>query len=424
MLPKKRLAIVVLVIAVISLSSILTFIPLISKASNSVNWSNLHGVAYNWTPIWKDPGGGTPAPNVSMPLMVSHGINFDEQPIFWGNLSANPSAYLSSLTILANEADLVGIKVVYDFQSVACGQFPTNVITASGIHCPDTNNAFMTAYESDSFNVGSQSVWAYQMSNFWQPVIAAMDSHASTIGYELIDEPPICCTALQNYHNWFATQIRALTDKAIVVGSYQFDKMNNNDAYLPPASVCTARGDTCVIDVHLYNAADPSSYFSNWASIAKSAGYPIYLGQFGPCQVMNTACTSLSSAYVQNFINTYVQDAHNDGLGMSYWFWNCQENGPTDWQSLLTAQPACQPDALLGFLSTAYVNILGATTTSTTTSSTSSTNSTTSTSYTSTSSSSTSTTTAISTTIVTETCQIVMTMSNGKIIGELIDQCS
>jgi hypothetical protein len=354
---ERQVASAAVVLIVLLFSIIATVVPVSSASGSSgVIWSQLRGANYNWTPLWFDTGGSTPAPSISLPLMrVNGGMNFVRQPIYWDAYVANPSAYLSALRTLASEADQEGFSIVYDFHSNMFARFPPNVeLGYAG------DPTFMDAYMSNSITVGSQSVWAYQMSDFWQPVIAQVDSHPSTIGYELLNEPPVGGSTLQAYHAYFAEKIRALTTKAIVFGSDKFDE-DPSSSTAPPASTCTFGGSTCAIDVHLYTTTDPSNEFASWASIARSMGYPVILGEFAPC----IGNCSFSDEYVQTFLNTYVQDARNNGFGMSYWYWNCNEYGPaTDYSSLLSG--TCQPDKLLGFLSTSYDNILGISTSTTT----------------------------------------------------------
>jgi len=396
----------------------LILVPQVQQTIASVNWSQLRGVNYNWSPLWTDTGGGAPAPSASLPEMQANGgMNFVRQPIFWSSNhwdnSSDISIYLSALQTLANEADKLGFSVVYDFHSGshACGDctvrlFPTIVETDS--RCTG-DPCFIDAYETNGFDVGSQSVWAYQMTNFWEPIIEQVDSHPSTIGYELWNEPPTSGSTLEAYHTYFANQMRdctacgtnaPLTDKAIVFGSADYDT-EPSSSIAPPAADCNSPYAGCVIDVHLYQDSDPTNVIASFASTASSMGDPIILGEFG----LNSGGSpiSLSNSQAQTLVHEYVSAAKNYGLGIAKWYWNCYEgtDQAMDWDSLLT--PSCGTNTeLLTLLASAYNTYFGNSTSSTMPTS-STTNATNTTAMTSVLLTTTTTTTTATITIVTST---------------------
>ena len=350
-----------LVVALLLFSAAtLMIVPQLSHAT-TINWSALHGTSYNWSPIWKDIGGGTPKPSISFPAMASSGFNFDEQEITWNtydNATLGGSVqYLKELQWIAGNASANGMFVVYDFGSNDCTLFPANVLSASHIPCDTAahDNEFLASFEANNFTIDSLSIWKYTMSEFWGPIIVATQGYSSTIGYELMDEPPQYTASngtdlLQNMQTWFATQVRSQTGLAIVVGSPSFDTEPSQDQ--PPASVCLAGGSTCVLDVHYYAAwaGNPASVpsnstilnqFDSWASVAKGAGYPMITSQWGVCSSENS-CYGWSNTTVRDLIDTIALAAHQNNLGMSWWFWNCQE-GSNDLQSLVSAS-GCSTD--------------------------------------------------------------------------------
>jgi len=280
--------------------------------SSSVNWANLRGVNYNW-PSVRAGSAPSPPPSVSFPLMVADGFNFIRVPLSISLAQSNLSAFIPALTTLANAADSYGLSVVY--------------------------------LQSD-WDVGAQSTWASIMSTFWQPVIGVVDSHPSTIGYEPVNEPSVGGSTLQAYNQYFSTQIRALSDKAIVLGS-------SNDDGSPSSGIMPTGVSNLVITVHSYGG-NPSNAFAGWASTAASMGVPVLLGEFGPCAV--TPC-GIAPSDAQSSINTYVQAAHAYGFAMAYWFWGCADPGSSgsyNPQPLLATACDGAANPVLNYLTSAY----------------------------------------------------------------------
>lgn len=324
-------------------------------SSQNFDWSRLRGVNYHDPLLWTNDAdarlGYPPAPPVSFPMIRQYGFNFIRVPIFWGMLSVNATGYLSELELVAKEADANGLAVLYS-------QFGTNCIFSNSAYFsrhelpPAIENQFSTmsslfdAYYANNITdpLNGLLVWQDTVQNFWKPVIDAVDSYPSTIGYELANEP--CApneSSLANYHSYFAQQLRALTSKAIVYGSTGYDI--NPGTSNPPLDI-----GNLVQDVHSYDSSNPGTKLASWQSIGQRDGTQMLLGEFGTLKPNCETTRSCLDTIYQN----YIQSAKNHGFAIAFWEWACSNNGNT---ALLDAN--CQPDWRVQDLSHYYNSILG-----------------------------------------------------------------
>jgi hypothetical protein len=336
-----------------------------------------------WEPLFDIWGTEAPAPNTSFPtLQAMGGMNFLRVSIEWYTYSENSSAFISALETVATVADQYNFKVVYEFNSYEEATFPSNVQRASGCGTggsagSSTDICFTAAYLTDSFNVKGQTVWAYQMANFWTPVISAVDSYPSTAGYEFANEPynyytnygvsNANLTNIAAYNAYFSNRIRALTNRAIVINLDpwlypDFDVNYGGNTLVPPASDCTVAG-SCVIDIHWYILSEDGestvsgmdSYLSANAAGASSLGMPIFVGEFAPC---DADCTLTTSA-AQTAINEQVSAAQTYGMGQTYFAWSCNQNSdPNDWIDMLGGAACSTPNTVATLVSNAYTSIM------------------------------------------------------------------
>ncbi|HXW95060.1 MAG TPA: cellulase family glycosylhydrolase, partial [Nitrososphaerales archaeon] len=243
---------------------------------------------------------------------------------------------------------------------------------------------FTEAYLTNSFDVGRQSVWQYQMNNFWAPVISAVDSYPSTAGYEFANEPYNYYTnygvtntdlgQIAAYNAYFSNQIRSLTNNAIVVNldpwMYpNFDTNYGGNTLIPPSGDCTTPG-SCVIDIHWYMLSETGestvsgmdTYLSANAAEASSLGMPIFVGEFAPC---DADCT-LTTSSAQTAINDQVTAAQTSGMGQAYFAWSCNQNSdPNDWIDMLGGSTCSTPNTVATLVANAYTSIMETTTTTT-----------------------------------------------------------
>ena len=287
----------------------------VAGASSSVtfDWSQARGVDYRWSAV---PGQGStfPIPSVSFPEMVSLGFNMITVPIFWYGIS--DSGYLTELQSIASEADSVGLAVVYAlYYAQSLSTVPSNVASASGA---SSDSRYTAYYFADNFNVNGQSVWAYQMSTFWQPVIQALDSYPSTVGYSIgPNEPKAASNAImQTYNTYFATAMRGLTQKALLIRSLNYDYYPGSVD--PPLSLGILLRWFTGIVLRLLVVQIQLRYF-RWATIGKADGTPILLGEWGTC--VSGSCSD-TEANIDTQMQTWITEFKEYGFASNWWAWS------------------------------------------------------------------------------------------------------
>ncbi len=370
-----------------------------SSAVSSINWASLHGVDYlTWNLGIEGP---SQDPSAAFPIMKADGINLVRVPISWGySLSVgngagagNPTNYFNTLNAVANAADANGISVIYNFHAGSGSAynteqaFPGDMLAAYTSSGTLDLNAFYTAWFANQITYNGQNAWNAMASEFWVPLIQAVNSHQSTLGYETMNEPSYGLTngaaSLQAYNQFVYNTIRgAGSSKAVV-----FCAKDGTDPSAADMKVSAPTGTNIVFDIH-YSTTDANV----WASLtntAKSMGLAeIWLGEW-----FNYSAT------VSQLV-TYISFFKSYGVAMTWWGWECRTG--------MLLDTNCNPTQALSNLVQADNQVYGNVGTTFTQSATSSTTSAKSLSLT--------TTTSGSTTI---TSTITPTTSEGNPLGFL-----
>ena len=374
-------------------SSFVNISPLSINATNQIAWSSLRGVDYlTWNLGIEGP---SQDPSVAFPIMKADGINLIRVPISWGySLSVgngagagNPTNYFNTLNAVANAADANGISVIYDFHAGSGSAyntkqaFPGDMLAAYTSSGTLDLNAFYTAWFANQITYNGQTAWKAMASEFWVPLIQAVDSHQSTLGYETINEPSYGLTngaaSLQAYNQFVYNTIRgAGSSKAVV-----FCAKDGTDPSAADMKASAPTGTNIVFDIH-YSTTDANV----WASLTNTANSMglagIWLGEW-----FNYSAT------VSQLV-TYISFFKSYGVAMTWWAWACRTG--------MLLDTNCLPTPALSNLAQAINQVYGnvGTTSSSTISSKSSSSSTdTSSSISTTSSSYSSTIISSSTTI-------------------------
>ncbi len=257
---RQGIILVGLTVTLLGLSGILGYGPLAAAciAPTAVDWTTLHGADFKYF-LTRGDTGYSPPPSVSFPLMVNRNFNFIRVPFTWLEYDQSPSAFLAKVDAISSAADANGISVIWCFQ----GSFPLSITGTLDDH----SSAFLVSWWQNQIPNG----WTLMMQNFWGPIIAHVDSHPSTLGYELFNEPPLYSapiTAMQAHNQYFATQIRALSSKTILfMGA-------GSDGFFYDGSSIVAVAPTISnigVDVHSYDDySGELGRVSGWVGAAKT----------------------------------------------------------------------------------------------------------------------------------------------------------
>jgi hypothetical protein len=270
--------------------------------------------------------------------MKNLAFSFARVPATWNYMASSQSDFMSILNAIVAAADANDVMVEIDFhQILGWNAFPQDMInaySASGGAEPGYDNMMVAWFQ----NKATHS-WQDMVNNFWTPIIQAIDSHPSVVGYEIMNEPyapsPITVAQEQAHNQFFANALRKLTSKAVIYMADCTSSLENQGNTI--VSVAPTGISNLVLDVHRYSTNDPTSDFGSWyadAVEAKCAG--VFVGEWGP-----GGSGSIDTTTEQNCINAYYAAFGKYGLGNSYWAWCagsandrealCDANWNPDW---------------------------------------------------------------------------------------------
>jgi len=296
-----------------------------------------------------------PAPSVSFPQLKANGWNLVRANMHWNEYVVDPAQYLSNMQEIAWYAEQNGIYVIWDMihQDGTSSQF--TVDGSKGVGFPTfltapypTEDAFWTAWWENQTSYQGVNGWSMARQYNTQ-VVQAIDNYSSTLGYELINEPPVYSSnnsssigsfnlnGMAEYNNYVASGIRSYSSKIIM-----YDRPYLNPDITP---ACIIASPSCLLtiapkvpnialDYHQYNNFN-STLAAEYQSFSTKNNIPVLLGEFGPCTRGNSSCATSESA-VSQYIDQAISTAHSDGWAWCYWGWREGNTGPP-WQDLLNS---------------------------------------------------------------------------------------
>jgi len=312
-------------------------------------------VNYFWSTVIdpNKPQPVAPAPPTSFPQIKANGWNLIRMILHWNEYVVNPTGYVANMKEVAWYAEQSGINVIWDLihQAGTSSQYTT--LNETGVGLP----TFLTtpyATEDDFWNAWWSNQTSYQGVSGWSlarqydvEIVRAVDNYTSTLGYELINEPPMWASntpattssynlqGMQAFNTYAASSIRLYSTKTIVYDRpYLHPDITPNCIAASPSCLLTVapKAPNIALDYHQYNNFSVT-LVAEYQSFSTRNGIPVLLGEFGPCSRSNPSCPTDQTAVAQ-FIGTAVSTSHSDGWAWCYWAWREGPTGPP-WQALL-----------------------------------------------------------------------------------------
>ena len=271
------------------------------------------------------------APSVSDRLaeIKSHGFNSIRIPYYWEGYINNHTAFINALNEISSIADKLGICVVYDFHQYHTGSrfdywgggFPS-FLTKSYAGDDIGQIKFWADYYDNNISYNGVKVWDLQSNFISEIIIKTADSHPSTAGYEILNEPRVdYCNQfgkVGSMQTYIGHKMRAVTAKPIFfenAANFSCTDWNN----LKLQSQALPRGvSNLVYAPHIYDKVSPTSLSSLHLPLLKDyfqkqqPGMPIYVGEWG----------WLSGQINQDIVQTYVKEFKDNNIGWAYWVWD------------------------------------------------------------------------------------------------------
>jgi hypothetical protein len=333
----------------------------------------------------------------SFRILRDAGMNHVRYTLYWEAYVVNPTAFMNELQMVANAADKYGINVIYDNH-----QFHT-----SSYLNPQRGNGFPASlFQGDpKFVYGAGGSPKYEAASLWWTdwwdrkikdvsgvdgwvllydfllkVINTLDSHPSTLGYEILSEPQV-----HNSDQWekigvFNTltvdELRKITDKTLVYSMNIPVDLKSPIGINPTnlAQMAPANKTNVVFKISLYGLPEPDTYqgdrLAMFLRTSEIAQVPLYVGEWN--NVLREASINEEGQRVFN-INPAESDISQDeadlivktfkdigAWGMAYWQWRLQTHQVDNYNLVnVTDSGTISTTQYFDILKNAYANAFG-----------------------------------------------------------------
>lgn len=297
----------------------------------------------------------------SFRILSQAGMNHVRYTLYWEAYVVNPTSFISELQTVANAADKYGINVIYDNH-----QFHT-----SSYLNPERGNGFPSSLleSNPKFSYGAGGSPKYQTAKLWwtdwwnrsirdvngtdgwvlllgflQKIVNAVDSHPSTLGYEILSEPQVHSSdqwqKIGTFNSFMVDELRKITQKTLAYSMNIPVDLKSPIGVNPTnlAEMAPANKTNVVFKISLYGLPEPNTYQGDRLAIflqtSEITKVPLYIGEWN--NVLREATINEEGERVfsinpeksdisQEEANQIVQTFKDIGAwGMAYWQWRLQ----------------------------------------------------------------------------------------------------
>jgi hypothetical protein len=327
----------------------------------------------------------------SFKLIHDAGMNHVRYLFYWESYVKNPSQFMEELETVADTADKWGIKVLYDnhqwhtsswLESRATG-FPSFLFEGNpGLEMDsggNTNDEAARIWWTDWWNrsvkdANGNDGWAL-LSQFLTTLVNTLDSHPSTLGYEILSEPQVHSDdqweKVGQFNTFMVNELRKVTQKSIAfsqqvpasINAPNIDVIPENQAKMVPANKINV-----VFKISLYGVSTDSfqrARLDGLVEAAQLAGVPIYVGEWNNVVREREGgvfrISPEESDLTQEETNLFLEDFKRLGVwGWAYWQWNFNSHRVPNFNLMLvSADGAVEPTKYYEQLKTAITDVYG-----------------------------------------------------------------
>lgn len=327
----------------------------------------------------------------SFKLIHDAGLNHVRYLFYWESYEKNPSRFMEELTTVAQTADKWGIKVLYDnhqwhtsswLESRATG-FPSFLFEGNPELEMDsggnTNDEAARIWWTDWWNrsvkdTSGNDGWSL-LSEFLTTLVNTLDSHPSTIGYEILSEPQIHSDdqweKVGQFNTFMVNELRKVTQKTIAfsqqvpasINAPNIDVIPENQAKMVPANK-----NNVVFKISLYGVSTDSfqkARLDGLVEAAQLAGVPIYVGEWNNVVREREGgvfrISPEESDLTHEETNLFLEDFKRLNVwGWAYWQWNFNSHSVPNFNLILISENGTvQPTKYYEQLKTAVSDVYG-----------------------------------------------------------------
>jgi len=295
----------------------------------------------------------------SFKIIKDGGMNHVRYVYYWESFVKNPTAFINELKFAATLGDKYGIKIIYDNHQFHTSSwlnpqrgtgFPSFLFqnnsaypygSGGGPKYPSAaawwtdwwNRVITDTNRTDGWNLQAQ---------FLKKVVSTVDSHPSTVGYEILSEPQVHSAdqweKVGKFNTFMTDEMRQVTKKNIIYSmSIPVDLKSNigvNATNL--AKMAPANKTNTIFKFSIYGLPSPGSYQEERLNVFLSAGnlsgVPVYIGEWN--NVARDKVINEEGDFVYE-INPKASDItpedttvilkkfnEIDPYGWAFWYWN------------------------------------------------------------------------------------------------------
>ena len=295
----------------------------------------------------------------SFKLISEAGMNHVRFVFYWESYERDPTNFMLELQSVAQAADKYNVNVIYDnhqfhtsswFNPQRGTGFPSFLFQDNPAY-PAGNGggpkyAPAKAWWTDWWNQAVKDTngtdgWTLQ-AEFLKKIVGTLDSHKSTLGYEILSEPQVHSVdqweKIGKFNTFMVNELRKLTSKVLVYSMNIPIDLKSPINLIPEnlAKMKPQNSTNIVFKISIYGLPTESSYqqqkFNTFLKASNITGVPIYVGEWNNVlreQTVNDEGASVfeinpfESDITQEQANLFVKTFKDLGIwGLAYWKWD------------------------------------------------------------------------------------------------------
>lgn len=312
----------------------------------------------------------------SFKIIKDGGMNHVRYVYYWESYVKNPTAFINELKFAATLADKYGLKIIYDNHQFHTSSwlnpqrgtgFPNFLFqnnseyaygSGGGPKYPSAVAWWTHWWNREITDVNGTDGWTLQ-SQFLKKVVSTVDSHPSTVGYEILSEPQVHSVdqwdKVGKYNTFLADELRKVTKKDIVYSmSIPVDLKSNigvNATNL--AKMTPANKTNTIFKFSIYGLPSPGSYqeerLNTFIAAGNLSGVPVYIGEWNNVDrdkvineegdfvyEINPEESDITPADTTAILKKFNQI---DPYGWAFWYWNFRPHRVENF-NLVTSDPS------------------------------------------------------------------------------------
>ena len=300
----------------------------------------------------------------SFRILSEAGMNHVRFVLYWEAYVKDPASFMSEINAVANAADKWGIKVIYDNHQFHTSSwlnpqrgtgFPSFLFennpmypsgAGGGTRYPAAQLWWTDWWNRSVKDVNGTDGWTL-LADFLKKIVSTVDSHQSTLGYEILSEPQVHNVdqweKIGNFNTLITNELRTLTQKTIAYSMNIPVELDTSRGVKPRnlAKMAPADKTNIVFKITVYGLPKSGNYQENKFDVliksAQLAGVPIYVGEWNNVKREKTFNKEGQVVWQINKENSNItQDEANlivqmfkeiKVFGWAYWNWNFKPHG-------------------------------------------------------------------------------------------------